>query len=393
MLIAPLAAIGFSYFEKLVETGNQATVESEIARLVHFNPMLLSVGGYHNWEKFADKYINLLGEVSDAMSNPGGALSIITQRWNDVNATNGIIIYFRMLSATFLKMNAAPYEPLLADNHGVADCFSTNIELANTQIENMGLMALVHVLLKPANFVLEIAYLDRTQGKEANIYRFPKEANGQDGSALSTVIYLLYRVNHYDVLYQSPLHPAINPAAPAPDPVSLQVYRVGGFTDNAAISSTQADLGMYSKVDFETLAMKPVFGTPAHTMSPMTSSMGSHISEPLSPTQQNPWAPQFCDGFATAVAAAAPPSSSPQPPPQPRPFLAPVPLLNSSTPMSPHAHSIMGTQPGAKRTTPLAPPIECTIRFSPMQLEYDDGKSSYPEPAFQVTTNTFKNSV
>jgi ubiquitin thioesterase protein OTUB1 len=53
----------------------------------------------------------------------------------------------------------------------------------------------------------------------------------------------------------------------------------------------------------------------------------------------------------------------------------------------------MGAQPGVKRTTSLTPSLECTIRFSPMQLEYDGGKRNYPEPAFQVTTNTFKNSV
>jgi ubiquitin thioesterase protein OTUB1 len=33
------------------------------------------------------------------------------------------------------------------------------------------------------------------------------------------------------------------------------------------------------------------------------------------------------------------------------------------------------------------------IRFSPVQLDYEKGKSSLPEQTFQVTTNTFKNSV
>jgi ubiquitin thioesterase protein OTUB1 len=33
------------------------------------------------------------------------------------------------------------------------------------------------------------------------------------------------------------------------------------------------------------------------------------------------------------------------------------------------------------------------IRFSPVQLEYEESKNNFPEPTFQVTTNTFKNSV
>jgi ubiquitin thioesterase protein OTUB1 len=133
MLTASLAAIGFSYFEKLVVAGNQAIVEGEITRLVSFNQMLPSREGYDCWKESANECINLLREVSDAMSNPVVALHIIIQRWNDVGSTNAIIFYFRMLSATFLKMNGATYDASPADNQGVAASFNTGIHLLGTE--------------------------------------------------------------------------------------------------------------------------------------------------------------------------------------------------------------------------------------------------------------------
>lgn len=306
------------------------------------------------------------------MANPGLAHQLLVQRWNDQDASNSCLYYLRMISATYLKLNAATYDPFLADDRGIADYCSTNIELPDTEIENMGLIALVNILLKPVNFVLEVAYLDRSPGSQPNIYRFPEEANGQEESALGTVIYLLFRPTHYDILYRSSPNLPVIPAPSAP--VSIQVHRVG-YADNTGIASTQTDLGMYSTVDFTTLAMLPGFSAPA----PMSSVPPVTEAFPPTPQPQNPWAQQFCDGMTAS-------SSPPQPP-------VVVPQAVSQPPMSP-----LGARPGmmpdaASAAVAAAGGSECTIRFSPMQLEYNGSKSSYPEPTFQVTTNTFKNSV
>ena len=367
-----LTAIGFSYFEKLVDTGDRTQIENEANRLLGMNPMLGEVGGYDYYEDWAEEFVDFLREIANNIDNRAVAHELVHQKWNDEAATSGMIYYLRLLAATYLKANPETYDPFIADTGGVQGYCSQSIELINREIEHLGIEALVNVLLKPVNFVVEIAYLDRSPGSQVNTYRVPAEANNQDDSTLGAIIYLLYRPEHYDILYRPP------PEAPS-QPVSIQVHRVSSFTDNAGISSTQNDLGSFSTVDYGTLAMIPGFGGAGMPMSPPG---GPSTSEAFQTSQQGqtPWAPQF------GLAAPSPQPSTPQPP-----VVAAGPAPNP--PLSPHASIGPRQPPPMMPGAPLAPSPECSIRFSPMQLEYDGGKSNYLEPPFQVRTNTFKNSV
>jgi ubiquitin thioesterase protein OTUB1 len=383
-----LIAIGFSYFEKLIEAGDQAQIDNEVSRLLNLNQTLATVGGYDYFEDFADETIDLLREVSQNMADPNMARTLLMQRWNDAGVTSSIIYHLRLLAATFLKSNVEAYADFIIDGTIQTYC-SHSVELVNHEIEHLGLVALSNVLLKPCNFAMEVAYLDRSEGTEVNVYRFPEEAANQPDSAFASVVYLLYRPGHYDILYRAQTSPAIEaPIAP----VSIQVHRVNGFTSNAAITGTQNSLGDFSNVDFSALAMIPGFGPGGAGISGLASpATSTTLSDPFSSVQQPPnlWGPQFCSPMgapspqaapqqAQAVSPAAPPN-----PPAPTP-MSPHTTRSNSTPMS-QAHVMSGTS--------LASAPECTIRFSPMQLEYDGSKNHYPEPTFQVTTNTFKNSV
>ena len=68
--------------------------------------------------------------------------------------------------------------------------------------------------------VLEIAYLDRSDGVEVNVHRMPEEANGQSPADLGPIIYLLYRPGHYDILYRDAV---LQPPPPPSAPISVQV--------------------------------------------------------------------------------------------------------------------------------------------------------------------------
>uniref|UniRef100_A0A0B7KQE7 ubiquitinyl hydrolase 1 n=1 Tax=Bionectria ochroleuca TaxID=29856 RepID=A0A0B7KQE7_BIOOC len=358
-------AIGFSYYEKLIEIGNRSQVESELARLRGLNQMLPSAG-YQYWEDFADEALTLLQDVADNIGNPSIAHQLIFQRWNEDGATQSIIYYFRMLAGMFLKMHDATYDPFIADAGGIPGYCSSTVDIPNKEIEHLGITALVDVLLKPINVVLEILYLDRSPGPHATKYRFPEEANEQDESQFGAIIYLLFRPTHYDILYRAPPLPVEVPQ----HPVSIQVHRVNTYDNGGGIMSTQTDLGAFATGDFSMLSMLPGFAPPSGPSQP-------------------PWAQQYCDGLTTP----SPQSTTQQPP-----VVAPAPpsLPKSSTPLSPRTTATAGvTRPAimAAPTSLVPPSPECTIRFSPMQLEYDGSKGSYPEPTFQVTTSTFKNSV
>ncbi|KAI9163985.1 putative COP9 complex subunit 2 [Paramyrothecium foliicola] len=391
-------AIGFSYYEKLIENGDQAQIEGEVARLRSLNQMLATVGGYNYFEDWAEEAFQLLRDLASHVGNPAVAHMLLHQRWNDPDVAGGIIYYLRLLAATYLKANADTYSPFVSDENGIQGYCSHSVEILNREIEHLGIVALANILLKPVNFVLEIAYLDRSPGSEVNRYRFPEEANNQDVSNLGPIIYLLYRPDHYDILYQSTGSPINVPV----QPVSMQVNRVSGFSHNIDIAGTQPSLGTFSSVDFSPLALIPGLIPTGADMSPPLASptAPSPIGEPFASQQQGPWLMPYSDELSTQ-----------QPTPQQQPPVlaaAPSSSATSTAPLSPTTP--MGSGPSRINTTNIGtqggmmqnmgnqgqtsvPAPGYQIRFSPVQLEYEESKSSLPEQTFQVTTNTFKNSV
>jgi ubiquitin thioesterase protein OTUB1 len=395
-------AIGYSYFEKLIEVGDQAQIEGEVSRLKSFGQMLNSVGGYEYVEDFAEEVLDLLRDLASNVVNPAMAHAILFQRWNDSVISQSIIFYFRLLAATFLKANTETYSPFVSEEYtDIAAYCNTSIEIPNREIEHLGIVALSNLLLKPVNFVLEIAYLDRSQGTEVNRYRFPEEANDQDPATLGPVIYLLYRPDHYDILYQS-FEPA--PSVPMPP---LAINRVSGFSHNIRIANTQSSLGNYSSVDYSPLALIPGMGPIGTGMSPSlpTPTAPGHMGEPFAAQQQSQWMLPYADDMPSPT---APPSSRQQLPalavPAPPPSSASTSTLTPTTPIGSGSSMLGNTGIGGAQggmlqgmqgqgPTSLASAPGYPIRFSPVQLEYDEGNSGLPEQTFHVTTTTFKNSV
>jgi ubiquitin thioesterase protein OTUB1 len=291
-----------------------------------------------------EETITLLRDVAANIANRRVAMEILMQRFNDRECSNAIIYHLRILASSWLKGNPASYEPFIPDEYlGIAGYCQGCLEPPDREIEHLGIVLLANVLLKPVNFVLEIAYLDRSPGGQVNIYRYPDEANDQDVADLGPIIYLLYRPDHYDILYKIPTQP-----------VNIQVNRVSSFTHHHDITSTAPSLQSFTTVDFSPLALLPGFGPSGlSSVSPIAQ---SPIPEAFTSTSQSPWLPQT---FPEPLPQAAPP------PPPPPPTQLPPPQT---------------TQAPSTNTYPL--------RFSREmhRLPVD----TFPEPTF--TTNMFKNS-
>ncbi|KAL7906523.1 peptidase C65 Otubain domain-containing protein [Trichoderma velutinum] len=398
-------AIAFAYYEKLIDIGDQGQIEGEVARLMSLGHMISNIGHYEYHEDFAEEAHNLLRDIAANIGNPGLARVILLQRFNDSAIEANIIYYFRILSATSLKANAAIYDDFAADFGGIANYCSQAIDIVNREIEHLGIIGLANLLLKPIDFVLEIAYLDRSPGSQVNRYRFPEEANQQDTTTLGPTLYLLYRPDHYDILYrappiQAPAPPIIPVSVPAPsNSADLQINRVSGFTNNIAVNHNDN----FGASGMNVLSMLPGFTMNSlgqlgvsemgelSGMSPLTSppSAASPVGEPFVPSQQSsPWGPQFSE-----VPQQQPPSTLP---PSSAVAVSPMTPSNSMTPSpTTRSSSISSLLPSNPPVPPVASPSGYHIRFSPVQLEYEESnRSSIREPAFQTTqSTTFKNSV
>ncbi|KAK1458257.1 peptidase C65 Otubain [Colletotrichum melonis] len=369
-------AIGFSYFEHLINNGDQHQILGEAARITSLNQYLLNVGGYDRmlFEDMVEETIGLLKDVAQNIANPQLAMDIMVQRFNDQGSSNAIIYHLRLLALSWLKGNVELYEPFIPAETGIIG-YCAEIERPNREIDHLGIILLVQVLLKPINFVLEIAYLDRSPGNQVNIYRFPDEANGQDPATLGPIIYLLYRPDHYDILYKSP---------PNPPPLNLQVHRVGSFSHSQEIASVGPPLHSYS-LDYGPLAMLPGFGGPPSGLSSALSSLGSPTStSPLpdayDPSPQSPWlATPYSDHHI-------------QQQQQQQQQTAPAPRPQPQTPARPQQSTPAPTKPSQ--------PVDYQLRFSHQcwhlnntssaQPSVIPGQAGFHEPSF--TTAMFKNS-
>ncbi|KAI2611860.1 cysteine proteinase [Hypoxylon sp. NC1633] len=345
-------AIVFAYFETLVRCGDINQAQGELARLTSLNTFIENVGGHSAWlfEDMVAETFDLFNAIIAAMSSGQDAMQFVMDKFNNVESSQSIVYHQRLLASSWLKGNYAQYEPWITN--GVENYIQDTIMPIDREIDHIGVVLLHDVLLKPANMVLEIAYLDRSEGVEVNVHRMPEEANGQDPSALGPIIYLLYRPGHYDILYRDSV---VQPPPMPPAPTSLSINRVSSFTRHHEIESNIQPLQDFA-VDLSTLSMIPGFGGP--DMSPLGSpatGAPSPMTDPYAPSPQSPWMPQpFPEGLA-----AAPP---PPPPPQPSP-----PQQQAATPMTVHP-----------------------LRFSKYNFPDLVETSSFHEPAF--TTNTFKNS-
>lgn len=287
---------------------------------------------------------DLLNMIIGAMSNGQDAMPFVMDKFNNAESSQSIVYHMRLLASSWLRGNADQYQPYMDTT--VANYIDNTITPVDREIDHLSVMLLFEILLKPAGMVLEIAYLDRSEGHEVNAHRMPEEANGQD--VLNPIIYLLYRPGHYDILYRDSV---IQPPPMPPAPTSLQVNRVS-FTQQPEIENTISPLQNFS-VDMSALAMIPGFAAPE--LSPLGSppAAPSPMSDPYAPSPQSPWMAQpFSDGLA----AAPPPAPQPSPPQQQPP-----------TPMTEHP-----------------------LRFSKYNFPDLVETSAFHEPAF--TTNTFKNS-
>ncbi|CAI0655343.1 unnamed protein product, partial [Colletotrichum noveboracense] len=371
-LTVSATAVGFSYFEHLANNGDQDQILGEIARITSLNQYLLNIGGYDRmlFEDMVDETIALLRDLANSITNPQLAQQIVLQRFNDQDASNAIIYHLRLLASSWLKGNPDDYAPFIPGETGIAG-YCAELERPNREIEHLGLQLLVQVLLKPVNMVLEIAYLDRSAGSQVNSYRMPSETMGQDPANLGPIIYLLYRPDHYDILYKSPPNPA---------PLNLQVNRATSFSHRQEIMPVAPSLHTFANMDYSPLAMLPGFGGPPSGLSSVLSSLGSPTSTSPMPdaydaTPQSPW-------MTTPYSDHIPQQQQPVPTPRPQPQSTPQPQQSAST------------------SGKSSQPVDYQLRFS-HQCWHLSGSSSaqpsmlssqpsFPEPSF--TTAMFKNS-
>ncbi|KAM7205259.1 Peptidase C65 Otubain domain containing protein [Rhypophila sp. PSN 637] len=291
-------AIGFGYFETLITSCDKAQVEAEKLRMTRLNDYIENVGGMspYIFLDMSEETIELLGRISDALPDRARAMAELMEAFNNPDISNSIIYHLRLLASSWLRGHSEDYSNFLEEGLGVDGYCETKIQQVNREIEHVGIDLLVNVLLKPVGFVLEIAYLDRSPGSQVNHFRFPNEANHQHPSTLGPMIHLLFRPDHYDILY--------------PPQMDIQVHRVNTFQPSF-MASPVVGIPDYSSPDLQTLSsLIPGFGGPPPGLAPFVdatagSPLTSYTSSPSSTWMPSPF-PETAQAQAAPVSVAVP---------------------------------------------------------------------------------------
>ncbi|KAF2206943.1 hypothetical protein CERZMDRAFT_52163 [Cercospora zeae-maydis SCOH1-5] len=209
-------AVAFGYYEALIHYGDLNRFGMEEARLKSIAPLMTQAGfNLSVIDDFSDEAFALLRDLANAMAEGLDAATLLVDKFNDDGVQNYIITYMRSLTAAWMKSKDTEYAPWLL-GQTVENYCTTQVLPVSAEIDNVALSALKDVLLSPAGILLEVLYLDRSEGSEVTMHRFDPVASG--GFTLGSVR-LLYRPGHYDILYKQEDLPA-----PPPPPAAVPTY-------------------------------------------------------------------------------------------------------------------------------------------------------------------------
>lgn len=309
-----------------------------------FNHQLSTFGGYTFFEDWVDLMTGLLRDLALVLDNTAAAHALLLQRWNDASVEGGLLYYLRLLAATYLKANADTYDPFVPDGQNVHSYCAQSIEPINREIEHLGIVALVNVLLTPVDFVLEIAYLDRSPGSQVNHHRFTDETGVKETSLAGPTIFLLYCPDHYDILYRTPSSP------------DVLVNQISSMSHVVQIRPTGASLGAFSAMNLDPVGVIPgLSNVSPMTLPPTTAS--SVGGEAFLQAHQGSWS-SFADdvGASAAQTLSRQTSAAPAQASTPPGAMGPVPssLMTGGLGMDAQKRASLAQAAGAA-TTPVYP--------------------------------------
>ncbi|PWY82211.1 ubiquitin thiolesterase [Aspergillus heteromorphus CBS 117.55] len=297
-------AVAFGYFESLLGLQNLMQVHHELVRIKSLNVLLDQTGQQeHLYEIFVDATEGVFNQISEAIQNGIQDETFLVNAFNDEYNSNAIITHFRLLTSAWMKLNPHRYQAFLS--LPLDQYCATRIDTVRTEIDEVGLQALVDGVIEASGFAVEIMYLDRSEGEVVTPHLLTP-------SRLSAAtICLLYRPGHYDLLY--PAEPTVNM-----EPVVNYQYAMTSNYSPWDQGSLAFDVNT-SLMSIPNLMMDPSFGM---APSPMPAAPPSpySVSPPL-------------EVYHSPMHASPPPMSLASPPPPPR-ISAPPPPMSSLPPRS-----------------------------------------------------------
>ncbi|KAJ5780481.1 Ovarian tumor otubain [Penicillium paradoxum] len=340
-------AVAFGYFESLFNLRDTLRINAEIQRMKDLSKLLDQVGISDSiYEMFVDATLDVLDQTRAAIHNGAQDESFLVNLFNDGFYNNSIITHFRtdcfgmkILTSAWIKLNSDRYQAFLPTS--VDQYCSSRIEPVKSEIDEVGLQALIDGVIDGSGFGVEILYLDRSEGDVVTPHQL-SSLRREDAT-----IRLLYRPGHYDLLY--PVHTALN-MAPI---VNLQYGMTTDYSpwDQAALgfdvnSSLMAIPNLMQDTSFG-------MGAPMSPMPSVSPSPGSPFR--MSPQQDMYQSPMQSHAPIPPVPVSSPPTQIAPPSAAPPPMTS-LPSRSSDGPQIRLNPLVM--KPNLSRSLPVTTPFK-----------------------------------
>ena len=261
------------------------------------------------YEDWTAETFGLLVRISDETSGPDNGTACLLQAFNNQEIMSSIIMHFRVrlishasrrsrangryqiLTSAWLRTNPDAYLPFCQDATIEQYCAS-KIDPFQVELDHLGLQALIDVVIKPAQFGLEVSCLDLSVGTEMNTLKW----NTGDLSSPRWIIRLLYRPGHYDILYKAEdipqgllnnpqVHRMSYAALPTFASTALAQYTYSGLVSDDAWQPSNAPVDDWAHDHLSYLLQNDPY-SPIHPASTPTSAHFGHTADQTSLSSQ-----------------------------------------------------------------------------------------------------------
>ncbi|KAJ5048118.1 hypothetical protein NUH16_006616 [Penicillium rubens] len=299
-------AVAFGYFETLFALRDTLRIETEIRRMKSLTTLLERVGLSDSiYEIFVDATEEVLNRTHAAIQNGAQDETYLVDAFNEGYCSDAIITHFRILTSAWMKLNPNRYQAFLP--MPLNQYCSSRIDPVKTEIDEVGLQALIDGVIEGSGFGVEILYLDRSEGGAVTPHQLSSD------SPSGATIRLLYRPGHYDILYP------VEPLNMAPI-VNLQY---GMTSDYSPWDPTALGFDVNSSL----MAIPNLMQDTSFGMGAPMSPMPSVSPTPASPFRMSPQQDMYQSPMPTHAAPIPPIPVSPPPQIAP-PSSAPPPMTS-----------------------------------------------------------------
>ncbi|KAL4791797.1 peptidase C65 Otubain-domain-containing protein [Aspergillus venezuelensis] len=337
-------AVAFGYFENLFNLRDPLRVHGEMIRIKSLNTLLGQVGLDETmYEIFVDATEEVFGAIVSAIERGDRNDSFLVDLFNQEYNSSAVLTHFRLLTSAWIKLNPIRYQAFLS--MPIDQYCQTQIEAVNSEIDEVGLQALVDGVIEESKLLVEILYLDRSEG-EAVTPHVLTQTRSNVGA-----IHLLYRPGHYDLLYREPtinMQPIVN----------LQ-YGMSTSYDGWGANELNFDVNS-TMMAIPNLMMDTSFGLAPPPPPPMSQPPPSDAYRVSPPQEMHPSPPPMSQPPLESYPVQHPP---PPPPPQPPIRLtAPHPIMSALPPKSNDGPQIrlnpLVMKPNLSHSLPITAPFK-----------------------------------